>query len=355
MLVFIVTGLTTSGKDTTAVRCTDMKSRMFRLFHGRKGVERYETWKTYNAFVIIGEFQSAVDHMTREIGRQDLLGGEYRMHTAGYYYGMRGSAWYFLEEYDSAMSDLNRSVGIVPDWPLGYYFRGLTEYAMEDFRSAVDDHSMAISLKKKTIAFHFARGLAYDALGDHEAAEMDFLECVKLDPPGTGIYNQLAYIREKEGDYDGAKASLEKVIKAEPDKPYGYYQMALLYSRMNVEDTAIILMKKGLNLDPRNDLLMKSLGWIYYDKGDHDLALETFSQCMDLNEKSYDAALAAAFICYVVDDRLNSRKYLDQAKAIQPILEDGMEGITILERTCGFHRYTQEEKEVLARMFEELR
>ena len=65
-----------------------------------------------------------------------------------------------------------------------------------------------------------------------------------------------------------------------------------------------------------------------------------------------DVTLGISLAYYYKNDKPNAKKYLDQAKQINPILNKGMEGLLELEKEG--YSYSEKKKETLKIMFEEL-
>jgi tetratricopeptide (TPR) repeat protein len=89
------------------------------------------------------------------------------------------------------------------------------------------------------------------------------------------------------------------------------------------------------------------------EKGYYDKAIKTFNVCLKLENKMVllDASIGISLAYYYKKDKLNAKKYFDQAKQIKPDLNNGMEGLKELEKE-GFY-YSEKKQETLKLMFDE--
>jgi tetratricopeptide (TPR) repeat protein len=89
-------------------------------------------------------------------------------------------------------------------------------------------------------------------------------------------------------DFDGAIADYSAAIAAYPDRATGYIKRAdANYAKPDPNyNLAINDYGKASNLDPSNIEVFNQLGAVYYDKGDLDNAIDSYSQAIRLREPS---------------------------------------------------------------------
>ena len=120
----------------------------------------------------------------------------------------RGSAYANKREYDSALTDLTKTVELFPEKVQGYKFRGLAYLRTDHFEEAIQDFNKAIDLGSKDAGVYSNRGLAYYKTGDFEKAIKDYSKAIDLNPYSAMIYSNRgeAWLHLKE--WEKAKADL---------------------------------------------------------------------------------------------------------------------------------------------------
>jgi tetratricopeptide (TPR) repeat protein len=343
------------------------KARVVRIFKGQKFAERYEAKRQFNHYIERQEFEKAVELMTIKLSTLDSLESDYKMNTAGYLHGLRGYAHFNLRNYKKAMSDVNRTIEILPKWSAAYYFRGLIHYQNGDYQEAVDDHTQAIDDKhrnkrKVDLSYYYARGNAYMALRQYENAMADYTKCIKLNSKWVRPYLNRGSARQALGD-KGAFADYEKAIALNPKLINGYASLGMYYYKQKDYDAAIQVIMDGMNHIPDNQYLYYYAGGFYLEKGDNPHAIKHFTKYLEMNRNdtldmldnsgNIRPLVGISVAYYNMGDKENSRKYFDQAKEIQPFFDNIMEGIKENVRKCN--PFLEKETETLRLMAEEFR
>jgi tetratricopeptide (TPR) repeat protein len=358
LFIFLSFQLLSSPPDSISKKKYRGKAKLARMFKGEKWEERHEISKAFNEYMGNGEFQKAVDFLTDELAGLDSLEHNYKMKTAGYIHGLRGYALYFLEDYEAAMKDVNRAIEVLPKWSAGYYFRGLIHYDSFDFQAAAQDYTLAIKNKRKAdINYHFARANVYWDLGEIENAATDYTKCIKLEPAWAYPYVRRGSARHALEDLPGAKADYEKAIALDPHLIVGYQVLGTFYLKQNDCDAAIEVVLNGLHHNPDSPLLHETAGSFYLEKGENSQAITHFVKCLEMyDDDSEDMTRLQALVgisvtYYLMGDKENSMKYFDLASQLQPVLNQGEEGLEEFSRYClGF---MEKELETLPRMAKE--
>lgn len=156
-------------------------------------------------------------------------------------------------EYDMAIADCNKAIGVDGGYALAYDTRAVShtnkglaagDDGEGDLDEAIADEQKAIVLdpnealyKPRLATCHYNRGIARANKREYPPAFDDFLEAMKLDPDKTGIYKlQLALAYNKRGteysdeqhDYDSAIADYEKALELEPGDPLFLNNLAIV-------------------------------------------------------------------------------------------------------------------------------
>ncbi|HEY2322685.1 MAG TPA: tetratricopeptide repeat protein, partial [Thermoanaerobaculia bacterium] len=119
----------------------------------------------------------------------------------------------------------------------------------EDYKSAVALVKDAMKSKPDDLDLQFALGSAYERAGDKKAAEDVFLGILHAHPDNAQTLNYLGYMWAENG--------------------------------VNL-DRAVEMINKAVAAEPRNGAFVDSLGWVYYQKGNLELAEKYLSDAAHL-------------------------------------------------------------------------
>jgi tetratricopeptide (TPR) repeat protein len=192
-------------------------------------------------------------------------------------------------------------------------------------------------------------------LQEYQDAITAYNKYIGFDSSLAVSYYNRAVAKDNLNDYQGAVADLVKAIELNPD-PYYVSYLSYIYFRHNDIDAAIDITKYGIEKDSARAFLYSNLGRFYLEKGDYDNAEMNFSKCVEIDNENYQTALNISELYFNKNDKINSKKYLDQAKKLEPRLNNGLDGIEEIEKEQpGQCKYSDERKETLQKMFEELK
>ncbi|RKZ18174.1 hypothetical protein DRQ53_01140 [bacterium] len=103
--------------------------------------------------------------------------------------------------------------------------------------------------------------------------------------PGSSeqVLYELAVAQQEAGQGRAAAGTLEQLLKRAPDTPdylnfYGY----LLAEEGRELERAQAMIEQALEIDPENGAYIDSLGWVYYQRGDLDRALQELIRAVNL-------------------------------------------------------------------------
>ena len=103
LLLFILGfDLLLAGQDTTT------------NINDEKNIYRIKIMDKCEEDLIAKDYRVAIDFLTKEIAMQDTKADDYYLKNTGYFIALRGLAYYYLQEYDSALKDINKSIKFIP-------------------------------------------------------------------------------------------------------------------------------------------------------------------------------------------------------------------------------------------------
>jgi len=196
----------------------------------------------------------------------------------------RGNAYSQLGDNGRALADLDRAISLAPDNAQAYVVRGLANNRRGEKRLAMQDYEAALKYAPRYPQALANRAALYSEERKYDAAIRDLDESIASDADNPVAYYNRGYAHFAKQEYDKALADYGAAIKLEPDMGLAYNNRCLvraitgkdLVAGLQDCDRAQKLMP--LNLDVRD-----TRGFIYLKLGDPRLAVNEYSQALDVD------------------------------------------------------------------------
>jgi tetratricopeptide (TPR) repeat protein len=104
-------------------------------------------------------------------------------------------------------------------------------------------------------------------------AEAFLRERLRRSPESVGLLFQLGAMLERQGKFDEAETQFKKVLELEPDSAPTLNYLGYMLADQGVQlDESLEYVKRALTADPYNGAYLDSLGWVYFQMGNLELA-----------------------------------------------------------------------------------
>jgi tetratricopeptide (TPR) repeat protein len=110
--------------------------------------------------------------------------------ASAYFY--RALSLYKLNDYDSAIADLNQAIALDPKFAEAFNNRGLCYNKLKNYDRAVADFNQSIALNPKTASTFNNRGIVYYELKEYASAIADLNQAITLDPKFVSAHQNLS-------------------------------------------------------------------------------------------------------------------------------------------------------------------
>lgn len=108
-------------------------------------------------------------------------------------------------------------------------------------------------------------------------------KAIELSPKNIQYLLQLGMFLEKVGRQDDAIAYMRKVLETDPANAPALNYIGYTYADQGRNlDEAEALILKALSVSPGDGYIVDSLGWVYYKKGEYELALQHLNQAREM-------------------------------------------------------------------------
>ncbi len=184
------------------------------------------------------DFKKGVEILTKAISYGDKP----------WYYYERGLCYFFLKDYDKALSDLNKSVELYPEYRNGLFWRSWAYRKKDMFAEALDDLDLLVSLEPDEFKYIKNRAYVLTKFDQFDEAVEDYKTAVKLDDKNAEMWSYLGwYSNYKLNDYQTAIDAYKKATELNPDNPAYMYHYSVALNNMRDCNMGVTL-KKYLKL-----------------------------------------------------------------------------------------------------------
>jgi len=162
-----------------------------------------------------------------------------------------------------------------------------------------------------------AKGSTDDAIATYQSS-------LKDNPREPGFYVLIGELYESKQDWERAKEAYQKALNLKPDDPLASNNLAyvMLQTGGNV-DVALSLAQTARRGMPDSPNAADTLGWVFYQKGAYQSAIDLFQEALRLAEKKRDPEDATVHyhlgIAYEkADQPALARQHLERVLKINP-------------------------------------
>ncbi|MBN2440083.1 MAG: tetratricopeptide repeat protein [Spirochaetales bacterium] len=252
-----------------------------------------------NAYSKKGEYEKAIIDYNKAIGLDP---------DNSKCYCNRGLSYAYKREYENAITDFTKAIELNPKYASAYNNRGLIYFYKSDYDRAMSDYEKCLSLDPNYIFAYYNRGIILEKKDEYDEAIQDYTIVLDLDPMYIDAYKRRGEIYATKIKYAKAMNDYHKVIQLDPNDIYSYFK--LIYYSCKVSNkqynNSIKILRDNINK-------MKSwrLNIAYYFIGDIDIN-ELLRIAGDDNEKLCEAYAYIGITYLAKDDKKNAKDYFQK-------------------------------------------
>ena len=124
--------------------------------------------------------------------------------------------------------------------------------------------------------------------GNFAEAIACYKRALTIDRDNALLWFNLGITYHKKGDLHGAKRSLRTAYELDPCDPESIEQLAIVCLDRKEFLEAVEYCQAGLNENPANAHLWNTLGVIFFNQEDYEMAAESFERAVSINPYYYD-------------------------------------------------------------------
>lgn len=211
-----------------------------------------------------------------------------------YSYFKRSRAYYKNDEYQKAISDMNKAIELYPEDADYYYYRAFIYYQLDDIKNDTTNTLMALKFAPENYYYIEHRDTIVSLLEEEadgyitsgkntEALEI-YNKVIKINPQYARNYSLRAHALIKLARYEEAKQDLLKAISIEPQTYYYYNLLDWLLTKKKNWQQIIFYWEKYIKLNPLDARALVQQSGAYYHLGQIKKALEFAKKAADMGD-----------------------------------------------------------------------
>ena len=244
-----------------------------------------------------GDYEGAIRDLDRAIG----LNPNY-----AYAYTNRGVAKANLGKVEEAIADYNQALQLDRNLASTYNNRGVLLSDLGNKTRAIADFDAAISLNPKFPRAYNNRGNARSEQGDISGAIKDYTEAIRLAPGIAQVYNNRGNALSQQGNLASAIEDYSEAIRLNPNLADPYYNRALARSDLGQKEQAIADYSEAIRLNNQFWQAMNNIGLIKYEIGQKNEAVEQWQGAIRVAQNELEPRLALAVTLYAQGKEIES-------------------------------------------------
>jgi PQQ-dependent catabolism-associated CXXCW motif protein len=200
-------------------------------------------------------------------------------------YYRRGSAYFYLKQSQSAMSDYNRAIAMAPSDPVYLNDRGILFRDLGDNDNAMQDFNKAIAIRPNYALAYANRGYIQRSRHKLDEAIADASTAIKLDPKSVWAYENRAFAYEDKEQWRALFDDAQKMIELSPNYRLGYEFRGHAYLEVGQYQDAVADFTKCIAMDSTAIYGYRMRGRAYYFLNQFDSASADFQAALRIDPK----------------------------------------------------------------------
>ncbi|MFB0565863.1 MAG: tetratricopeptide repeat protein, partial [Candidatus Aminicenantaceae bacterium] len=241
--------------------------------------------------------------------------------------------YYAGQENDKAIKELNKALELDPNYGLALNQLALGYASMGDFEKAIEYFKRYISVSPKDANPLDSMALCYFWMGRLEEAEARYKEALEIKPDWSLSCWALSYIYALKENYPEAMKWVDQgiaIVSSPSERAEGLLLKGFFYFWLGRLEQSLRELGPVSDLaESLGDNFRKSFagwmaGWVYYERGELELARRSWKSSFDIydNKTEYTLCLGAAD---VKEGRIDSAKSrLAEVKSLLPEVSPGI-------------------------------
>lgn len=201
----------------------------------------------------------------------------------------RGADYHYKGKLNEAIAAFQQAVRLAPDNEFAHNQLGLLYAKKERDGDAFREFSTVVQLDRRNTFALLWTGILYLKQNDMDKAFEAFQEVTSLDPNNADAYYFLGAIYNFRHHPVKAIEYLKKARDADSGEADTHYRLGRAFHRLDMINNAYLEYTRALKLKPAYTKAINEIGWIYYNQGNYQAAIDQWNNALSINPKDTDA------------------------------------------------------------------
>jgi Tfp pilus assembly protein PilF len=154
----------------------------------------------------------------------------------------------------------------------------------------------------------------YEEVRNFSEAEHILLQAIEKDPDNARYYFRLGVVYDKQKKKNACIEAMRKAIELDPKDATALNYLGYTYADLGQNlDEAERLVLEALKYKPNDGYITDSLGWVYYQKGQYQKALQVLKKASELANEDAVILEHVGDAYLKLNDKANALKYYQKS------------------------------------------
>ncbi|HET8782839.1 MAG TPA: tetratricopeptide repeat protein [Pyrinomonadaceae bacterium] len=205
-----------------------------------------------------------------------------------------------MGQLDKGQARVDQLLASYPNSATLHYYRGHIYRLQNNIQAAEAEFRKSLDIDSGYVASYSALGEMFINMKQEDRAIAEYQKILAIKPENATVYTLIGMLEDSRKNFDAAADNYRKALEKDPNSVIAANNLAWLYAttgKGNI-DEALRLAQGVVQRNPNIAGFVDTLGWVYYKKSLHDLAIAQLQKAVALDEAAARAAKGSPSATY---------------------------------------------------------
>ena len=193
------------------------------------------------------------------------------------------------EKYNEAIESLQKAIEVEKKNKDLYMMLVDLFWRKEEYEKAVEIIEKGLEQNARDIDLLFSLGVTLDRADEKEKGLQQMRRVLEIDPNHAKALNYIGYTYAEQGRrLDEAMELIKRALESEPESGIIIDSLGWVYYQKGEYDEALRSLEKAVSLEPDEPEIIEHLGDVYFKKTQYEKSLEMYQKALSLNHNDKD-------------------------------------------------------------------
>ncbi|MCF6093347.1 tetratricopeptide repeat protein [Microaerobacter geothermalis] len=243
------------------------------------------------SYLLIEQTVEALRHFTilHQTSNDEKIQG-FTHNALGCIYGQK-------QQFEEALFHFSKAEEILNNNAESLYNKALTLFLMREYDPALREVDQFIQICPEDLGGYMLLISIHEALGQHKYVNGLWNQLLKEICDPYLLKRAILYFSDKK-NYQLASFLSQKWVEIDPGNPTAHHYLGWHAWLLGNKETGVLIMKKAISLNPRDEDILFSYGWILFQMNDFHHAMKVMEKLINL-QPNLSLAFAAKIMIYL--------------------------------------------------------